>query len=321
MRLQSLFLLVELLHSFAHEYLELGFPIKKLIDRHSLPQQPSWQTPHRYGSPPKEIIGPASCGVCIIKYRPTRSFSLKSRQHLRPVRNFSRPFYIQNNQEYNCKDIEEGTPRSSSSHKHTGLVAEVGIFETSLDRGTAIADAQSVAFPTQAKIDRKHSDPWRTGALNVVQHAEFADERSTDGVKQPSTPSLSASQNILTTQTMPSIGSPSVQPRGSEALALKALVQTRNRDETLRRTIPGLCNLPDCPIQQIHYNGIYLYRNYPIPSQGPFGVSNPPPFIWAACYRLLERKEKPEDFTLFWGFKRYHKANSWEGFLRPRSGL
>ena len=114
-----------------------------------------------------------------------------------PVRNFSRPFYIRNNQEYNCKDVEEGTPRSSSSHKHAGLVAEVGIFETSLDRGMAIADAQSVSFPTQAKIDPKHSDPLRTGALDVVQQGEFANERSTDDMKQPSSPSLSATQNLL----------------------------------------------------------------------------------------------------------------------------
>ena len=207
-----------------------------------------------------------------------------------PMKNFSRPFYDRSNQENKTN--------------------------TSMSKEPVTADADNIYFPTQGKPDRRHSHPLSTEALGIFQYGDFPDGKNRDESRQPNAPGFSAARNLLTRQTTPPASSPSSRLQVSRAQSLRRSVQFGARDGNLSEDIPGLCCSPGCPIQHAHYKGVYLYNNHPIPRQGPFGVSNPPPFVWAACYRLLERKEKREDFMLFWGFKRHHTADSWESFLR-----
>ncbi len=181
----------------------------------------------------------------------------------------------------------------------------------SLNRGKAIPSSRSDLHPFQGKTDRNHSHPLRKEALDFVQHGEFPDKRIDFDA-----PNFPLAQDLLTGGASPGSSSLPAPTLELGVLPFAAPVRRKNRRQAPAPARVGLCTSIECSIQHTHFEGVYLYQDYPLLSQGPFGASNLPPSIWTAYHRLQEGQETPEDFALFWGFKKYHTATSLENLLR-----
>ncbi len=230
----------------------------------------------------------------------------------KPVRNFSRPFNSPNNKEYHCRGARE-LYQPSFTNDQRDFGTDDGRVKTSLDRESAGLNRRDEPYPAHGKIDTKKSHSLQQGAPAFVQHGGFFDKTSDSELNAPAFP---GSQDLLTGQASSNASSPSAPMRGVEVLPSAASVRLRIRRQVPTPDIVGLCRSPECPIEHTHFQGVYLFQKYPMISQGPFGASNPPPAIWAAYHRLQENQETPEDFALYWGFKRQHTADSWENLFR-----
>lgn len=230
----------------------------------------------------------------------------------KPLRNFSRPFNSLNNREYYCRGAG-ALYKPSSTDDQRDLGTDVGRLKTSLDRGTVIFNDSDEPCPAQGKIEPKKSPALQKQALNFIQHDEFLDRKSESQLNAPTFP---GPQDLLVGQAKSGGGSPSALMKGVEVPPSAASVRSRTRRQVPAPAIVGLCTSPECPIEHAHFRGVYLFQHNPMIAQGPFGASNPPPTIWAAYHRLQENQETPEDFALYWGFKRQHTADSWESLVR-----
>ncbi|KAL8736408.1 MAG: hypothetical protein Q9166_000200 [cf. Caloplaca sp. 2 TL-2023] len=71
----------------------------------------------------------------------------------------------------------------------------------------------------------------------------------------------------------------------------------------------SMCQMPSCPIQFPHAEGLFLDRGEPhhwIHDQLDFGASNPPLEIWYARERLLNDMGNQSDRAMVSGFLQYH---------------
>lgn len=230
----------------------------------------------------------------------------------KPVRNFSRPFNSPNNKEYYCSGAgETNQPHFTNDQRDFGTNDRGA--KTSLDRDSAGLNRKDEPSPAHGRIDTTKSHTLQQEVPALVQHSGLSDKTCDSELKVPAFP---GSQDLLTGQISSSASSLSVPMKGVGVLPSAASARLRISRQVPTPDIAGLCRSPECPIEHAHFQGVYLFRDYPMISRGPFGASNPPPAIWAAYHRLQENQEMPEDFALYWGFKRQHTADSWKSLFR-----
>ena len=71
---------------------------------------------------------------------------------------------------------------------------------------------------------------------------------------------------------------------------------------------PPLCKEADCPIKEPHHEGIYRHNGEISKIEcGIFGMSNPPPHVWEAMYRISEGSGTLEECEWFLEFQRLHR--------------
>ena len=231
------------------------------------------------------------------------------------VRNFSYPFTYKSNQECYREDVGEQQQWSPTEY---GKGSGTDRTEISLNGGPMISNSRGMHHHAYDDRDRKSNHPIRKETLGFFQHGEFAYRKNDFKPQEPVAPILQNIEDEVTRQPSASTAPLSIPTQRFCSLPMPGSARIRMREEVPSPAIslPGLCKSPDCPIQKVHYEGVYLDRNCPMLSESPFGASNPPPCVWTAYYRMQEKKDSPKDLSLFWGFKRNHTASSWESLLR-----
>ena len=73
------------------------------------------------------------------------------------------------------------------------------------------------------------------------------------------------------------------------------------------------CCSPFCPIKEPHGAGRYLYQDQLGYHHKFFGTCNPPPLIWAAYWRVKDRKKEgcSRDYERVAAFIEIHTKNAW----------
>lgn len=69
----------------------------------------------------------------------------------------------------------------------------------------------------------------------------------------------------------------------------------------------GRCTSSTCPVREAHGVGLYVHNSkWSLWPTSTFGISNPPPHIWAAEARRLAKDESPEDMEMIHQFVMHH---------------
>lgn len=69
---------------------------------------------------------------------------------------------------------------------------------------------------------------------------------------------------------------------------------------------PIECTERDCPVEEYHYQGLYMYSGLPRSELSRFGFSDPPPGVWAALKRVQDRVPESRDREMVDRFADYH---------------
>ena len=72
-------------------------------------------------------------------------------------------------------------------------------------------------------------------------------------------------------------------------------------------SLPQLCKETMCPIDEVHYEGLYLYNNQPPEDINTiFGDANPPPFVWESVRQIkIGLCDIDHDYVVLY-FLQYH---------------